>query len=255
MNSRSVQLLFFCWFLSCLPAQAQDTTYYDQRYEPTNLRGMAHYMEIRKCAVDNQNKCSVSVFSLDSNRILRNFRYSDYKKCIPHGRCSRWYLSGGLHDEITFNEGKKQGLEKCYYPNGQLKKELLWAQDSLIKGAFFNLDGSSKTTVFKEDLDEYEDESDPSFPGGIYEMYLYLNDKAHYQKPSKVIDWPGEVVLSVVIGKDGSIIDAQVLRAPNLCLFDPVEEVAKGMPRWEPGRSSGIPVRSRFTFSFMFKLK
>lgn len=119
-----------------------NTLYYDKDYEPTTVRFLAKYMELKKCAADNENKCSISVFSLDSNRILFNRRYSDYENGVLHGRCSRWYLKGGLHEELTFDSGKKNGIEKSFYPDGKLKKELLWEQDSLIKGAFFNPDGS-----------------------------------------------------------------------------------------------------------------
>jgi TonB family protein len=255
MNQRSVQLLFVCWCLSCLSAQAQDTTYYDQQYEPTNLRVMAHYMEIKKCAADNENKCSIAVISLDSNRILFNQRYSDYENGILHGRLSRWYLSGGLHEERTYDNGKKNGIEKSFYRSGQLKKELLWEQDSLKKGAFFNEDGTAKTELFKEDLDENDDQDEPSFPGGLRAMYMYLNQNVKYPEEAKENAWSGRVILTFVVGKDGKISDVKVIETPQPILANAVVYVVQRMPRWTPGRMSGIPIRVRYMLQFKFKLE
>lgn len=255
MKLQAVLLLLSCCCFYAQNVQAQDTTYYDQQYEPTNVRFQAHYMEIKKCAADNENKCSIAVISLDSNRILFNQRYSDYENGILHGRLSRWYLSGGLHEERTYDNGKKNGFEKCFYRSGQLKKELLWEQDSLIKGAFFNEDGTPKTEVFKEDLGEYEDQDEPSFPGGIWAMYDYINQNVVYPEEAKENGWSGRVILTFVVGKDGKISDVKVVETPQPVLAKAVVYVVQRMPRWTPGRMSSIPVRVRYTLPFKFKLE
>lgn len=255
MKYPTLQLILFCCSQFVQSALAQDTTYYDQQYEPTNARFLAHYMEIKKCAADNENKCSIAVISLDSNRILFNRRYSDYEGGILHGRFSRWYLSGGLHRELTYDNGKKNGFEKCFYRSGQLKKELLWEQDSLIKGAFFNEDGTPKTEVFKDDLGEYEDEDDPSFPGGLRAMYTYLNQNVVYPEEAKENGWSGRVILTFVVGKDGKISDVKVVETPQPILANAVVYVVQRMPRWTPGHMSGIPIRVRYTLQFKFHLE
>jgi TonB family protein len=255
MKYPTLQLILFCCSLFVQPALAQDTTYYDNQYEPTNVGGLARYMEIKKCAADNENKCSISVISLDSNQILFNQRYSDYENGILHGRCSRWYLSGGLHEELTYDSGKKNGIEKSFYRSGQLKKELLWEQDSLKKGAFFNEDGTPKTEIFKDDLGEYEDQDEPSFPGGIWAMYDYINQNVVYPEEAKENGWSGKVILTFVVGKDGKISDVKVVETPQPILANAVVYVVQRMPRWTPGRMSGIPVRVRYTLPFKFKLE
>ncbi len=254
-TARAFFSLLMILFLAPQSLQAQDTLFYDKDYEPTTVKFLAKYMELKKCAADNENKCSITVFSLDSNRILFNRRYSDYENGILHGRCSRWYLKGGLHEELTYDSGKKNGIEKSFYPDGKLKKELLWEQDSLIKGAFFNPDGSPKTDVFKEDLEEHEDQTDPSFPGGLREMFKYLNRTVEYPDVAKINGWSGQVILSFVVAKDGSIEEVLAWQTPQLCLFEAVAKAVKAMPRWEPGRVSGIPVRVRYRMPFKFKLE
>ena len=57
--------------------------------EPVKSRLLARFMEIKKCAADDPNKCSIGAFSLDSHRIIYNWRYSDYERGILHGRCSK----------------------------------------------------------------------------------------------------------------------------------------------------------------------
>ncbi len=251
-----IKLLCFFLCLMNLPSKAQDTTYYDRVYEPVNARFLARFMEIKKCAVDDPNKCSVGTFSLDSNRIIFNWRYSDYERGIRHGRCSKWYKSGALHEETMYEEGKKHGLQKSFYPNGQLKKQLQWEKDSIIGAAFYNEDGTTKTDVFKEDLYEsFELEIEPSFPNGLQAMYMYLNQNVRYPEEAKEQQIQGQVILSFVVGKTGEISDVRVVQTPHRCLSDAVTGAVKRMPRWSPGRLSGFPIRVRYTLPFKFKLE
>ncbi len=251
-----IKLLCFFLCLVHLDSNAQDTTYYDHVYEPVNARFLARFMEIKKCAVEDPNKCSVGTFSLDSNRIIYNWRYSDYERGIRHGRCSQWYKSGALHEETMYEEGKKHGLQKSFYPNGQLKKQLQWEKDSIISAAFYNEDGTTKTDVFKEDLYEtFELEIAPSFPNGQLAMYMYLNKTVGYPEEAKEEGLQGQVVLTFVVGKTGEISDVTVVRTPHRCLSDAVVRAVKKMPRWSPGRLSGFPIRVRYILPFKFKLE
>lgn len=244
------------FLLRMLPGSAQqDTTYYDDQYEVIQFPVLARYMEIKKCAVDDENKCAVSLFTMDSNRILFNWRYSDYESGILNGRCSRWYRSGVLHEEIMFEEGVKHGTERSFYATGQLKKLLRWEKGELVSGSFYLEDGSPNPNVYKEDLEEHEDMTDPTFPGGQEKMYLYLANNVDYPEQAKEEGWMGQVILSFVVGKKGEITDVKPVQFTHEIFYDAVAKAIKNMPRWEPGRVSGIPVRVRYSFPFKFKLE
>jgi periplasmic protein TonB len=58
-----------------------------------------------------------------------------------------------------------------------------------------------------------------------------------------------------VVGKDGKISDVNVVLSPQPVLAKAVVYVVNKMPRWTPGRVSGIPVRVRYTMPFKFKLE
>ena len=155
-----------------------------------------------------------------------------------------------------YEEGKKHGLQKSFYPNGQLKKQLQWEKDSIIGAAFYNEDGTTKTDVFKEDLYEsFELEIEPSFPNGLQAMYMYLNQNVRYPEEAKEQQIQGQVILSFVVGKTGEISDVRVVQTPHRCLSDAVTGAVKRMPRWSPGRLSGFPIRVRYILPFKFKLE
>ena len=254
MSKQVYTLLYFLLFLISFEAKTQDTTYYDKAYE-TTTRANARFMEVKKCTPENPNKCAIGIFSLDSNRIISNRRYSDYENGVLHGRCSRWYPNGGLREEITYENGQKKGTQKNFYPDGQLKKQLQWENDSLISGAFFNADGTAKPQVYLEELLEPDGQKDPSFPGGIQAMWGFLNRNVDYPESAKMEGIQGQVILSFVVGKTGEIGELKVEKTAHKILSNAMIAALKKMPRWEPGNIDGIPVRVRYRVPFSFKLE
>jgi protein TonB len=55
------------------------------------------------------------------------------------------------------------------------------------------------------------------------------------------------------VEKDGTITQAEVKRSPNDLLSEEALRVVKLMPKWEPGKVGGKPVRSVFNLPVMFK--
>ena len=250
-----VALFFICIILTNFHLKAQDTLYFDQHYEAVESRTQAKFMEIKKCSSDNPNKCAVATFSLDSNRIIYNWRYSDFENRILHGRCSRWYANGALLEETLYENGKKQGADKSFYPNGQLKRELQWIKDSLIGGVFLNEDGSPKVQIYQDDLEERTDWIEPSYPGGLAAMYQFISLQIIYPESAKEEGISGKVILSFVVGRKGEIRELKVEETPHPVLSNALLQVIKKMPRWNPGSISGVPVSVRYQLPFKFKLE
>ena len=65
----------------------------------------------------------------------------------------------------------------------------------------------------------------------------------------------GRVSCSFVVNKDGSIVDAEVIRGVDPSLDKEALRVVNGLPKWKPGKQRGKPVRVKFTVPVMFRLQ
>ncbi len=65
----------------------------------------------------------------------------------------------------------------------------------------------------------------------------------------------GLVVVNFVVEKDGSITDIQVVRDIGAGCGEEAVRIVKMMPKWNPGKQRGRPVRVRFTLPIRFKLE
>ena len=65
----------------------------------------------------------------------------------------------------------------------------------------------------------------------------------------------GRVTVQFVVNKDGSIVDAKVLRGVDPYLDKEAVRVIMGMPKWKPGMQRGKPVRVKYTVPVMFRLQ
>ena len=65
----------------------------------------------------------------------------------------------------------------------------------------------------------------------------------------------GRVIVQFVVNKDGSIVDAKVVRSVDPYLDKEALRVINTMPKWKPGMQRGKPVRVKFTVPVMFRLQ
>jgi protein TonB len=93
----------------------------------------------------------------------------------------------------------------------------------------------------------------PEFPGGKEMFYQFLQDNIKYPAEAKRAGVSGKVYLRFVIGKDGQIIEAEVLDGPGYGLNEEALRVFGLMPAWSPGIQNGHPVKVEFTFPINFR--
>lgn len=98
-------------------------------------------------------------------------------------------------------------------------------------------------------------ESDPEFPGGMDALYKYLEDNIKYPQKAKDNDISGKVYVTFVVEKDGSITNPRLLRDIGGGCGQEALRVVKAMPRWNPGKQRGKPVRVQFNLPVSFNLK
>lgn len=98
-------------------------------------------------------------------------------------------------------------------------------------------------------------EQQPEFPGGAAEMYKYLSKNIKYPGAASRANVSGRVFLQFVVGTDGSITDIEVVKGIGFGCDDEAIRVVKGMPKWNPGKQSGRPVKVKYTLPVNFQLE
>ncbi len=99
-------------------------------------------------------------------------------------------------------------------------------------------------------------ENMPEFPdGGLPGLMRYLSKNIKYPTISQEQGTQGRVTVQFVVNKDGSIVDAKVIRGVDPYLDKEAIRVISGMPKWKPGMQRGKPVRVKYTVPVMFRLQ
>ena len=99
-------------------------------------------------------------------------------------------------------------------------------------------------------------ESMPEFPGGGQEaLFKYLQKEMKYPQIAKENGIQGTVFVNFVVGKDGKIRDAKILRGVNKMLDEEAIRVVKAMPSWKPGKQRGKAVSVSYNLPIKFTLR
>ncbi|MDE7426797.1 MAG: energy transducer TonB [Muribaculaceae bacterium] len=98
-------------------------------------------------------------------------------------------------------------------------------------------------------------EQKPSFPGGDQALFKWLGDNIIYPQAAAEENVSGKVTVQFVVNKDGSISGVRVVRGKHPALDKEAERVVKKMPKWNPGRNNGQPVRVTYLLPINFQLK
>ncbi|TNE81992.1 MAG: energy transducer TonB [Bacteroidetes bacterium] len=94
----------------------------------------------------------------------------------------------------------------------------------------------------------------PQFPGGEAAMMLYIRKNIKYPPLAKENNIQGQVVISFVVEKDGSLSNIKIEKAPPYGLGEEAKRVIESMPRWTPGEQNFHPVRVRMNIPIKFRL-
>jgi protein TonB len=98
-------------------------------------------------------------------------------------------------------------------------------------------------------------EEAPEFPGGQTELLKYLSKNIKYPVIAQENGIQGRVTVSFVVNRDGSIVDAEVIRGIDQSLDKEALRVVNSMPKWKPGKQRGKPVRVKYTVPVTFRLQ
>lgn len=95
----------------------------------------------------------------------------------------------------------------------------------------------------------------PSFPDGMGALMQYLSSNIKYPVEAVKNGMQGRVVTSFIVEKDGSISEVKVVKSVHPALDAEAVRVVKAMPKWNPGKENGKPVRVKFTLPVTFRMQ
>lgn len=117
-----------------------------------------------------------------------------------------------------------------------------------------------KTSVIEESKPKNQEvfklvEKLPNFPGGEDSLWQYLATNLKYPAIAKEKKITGEVVVQIIIEKDGQISGAKILDSLGYGCDEEALRVVKEMPKWSPGMvKKGEPCRVQYNLPIKFDL-
>ncbi len=95
----------------------------------------------------------------------------------------------------------------------------------------------------------------PVFPGGDSALRTFIARGVVYPDDAKKAGIQGKVFITFVVGKDGNVIDAKIVRSASPSLDKEALRVTGTMPKWTPGKQKGVNVAVQYTIPITFALK
>lgn len=92
----------------------------------------------------------------------------------------------------------------------------------------------------------------PSFPEGDAQAFFARNIRYPQRALNKEIQ--GKIFVSFIVKNDGTISDPEILKGLGFGLDEEVLRVVKMMPKWNPGKQGGRPVKVKIIQPVIFKI-
>lgn len=194
--------------------QKLDTIYFNADWEPAVKANSSFYRILK--FVEESKKYEVTDF-YNSGQIQMTGAFSSLSPEVKDGVFT-WYKDGEKDHETVFERGRVKSKRSF--------KEVSKFETTPPKQFGFNLM-----------------EEAPTYPGGMKKFYKYIAKNFVYPK-SLLKNRPiGKVIVNFIVEKDGSIGEAYATQTVHPLLDEEAIRVIEQMPKWEPGRQNGKPVR------------
>ena len=95
----------------------------------------------------------------------------------------------------------------------------------------------------------------PIFKGGMENLPKFLKANLTYPESARSNNIQGEVKVSFIVEKDGSITNINIIQGFNKACEDESVRVVSLFPNWTPGKKDGKVVRTRLTLPLKFSLQ
>lgn len=267
---------FFGWIFLYLPDLKDESRQEILKHEQTHARQW-HSMDVILCELINI-VCWFNPFAwLIKTEIRLNLEYladnkvaettSDCKiyqyhllnlvnKNVQTGLCNNFNVSHLKHRIIMMNK-------KRTHTAGRIKYALFVPlAAALLIASNISCISSEKQEEISEKQESRAAEGEvfqvveemPEFPGGMAECMKWLNQNIKYPADAKEKGVQGRVIVQFVVEKDGTIVNAKVVRGVDPDLDAEALRVVNQSPKWKPGKQKGEAVRVKYTLPIMFRL-
>ncbi len=97
----------------------------------------------------------------------------------------------------------------------------------------------------------------PEFVGEGRSQHKYLARNFRYPKSAMENNIQGKVFVKFIVEKDGTLTNIEILKGISNCkeCNEEALRLVRGMPKWEPGKQNGNPVRVSYQIPIIFKLE
>jgi protein TonB len=82
----------------------------------------------------------------------------------------------------------------------------------------------------------------------------FLQDNIKYPQMARESGIQGTVYVTFVVERNGNVTDVKILRGIGGGCDEEAVRVVQNMPKWEPGKQRGKPVRVQFNMPIKFTL-
>ena len=265
---------FFGWIFLYLPGLKDESREEILKHEQTHARQW-HSMDVILCELINI-VCWFNPFAwLIKTEIRLNLEYlADNKVAETTSDCKLYQyhllnlvnknVQTGLCNNFNVSHLKRRIMmmnKKRTHTIGRIKYALFapLAGALLLVSNISCVSSEIKEEMLKSRAIEGEVhkicEEMPDFPGGMVECMKWLANNVKYPEEAIQNKKEGRVIVQFVVNKDGSIMDAKVVRSIDPLLDKEALRVINLMPKWKPGKNQGEAVRVRYTMPVMFRLK
>ncbi|WP_316810347.1 TonB family protein [Pedobacter heparinus] len=114
--------------------------------------------------------------------------------------------------------------------------------------------GGSETENDDRVYDFVSIDKQPGFQGGMQNFYEYLKKAVRYPAEAQKNNIQGNVFLSFIVEKDGTLNDIKVERKLGGGTDEEAVRVLKESPKWTPGMQNGKAVRVKYNIPISFRL-
>lgn len=225
---------------------SQDTTYFSLEAEEVSDITNAYYYRILERNPSDTDQVVLRQFYMNGQPKLER-PFSSYSQFKRDGADKSWYENGQLKSSVNYKEGKLHGEVFTFWEDGSKKRVDLYNDSLLIEGRLYNRHG--------EELEWYEFIIFPEFPGGLDNLMSFLQRSIKYPKTARRAGQSGVTIVEFEISKSGEPQNAEIVQSVSPDFDQAVLKMMSKMPKWEPGYEDGEPIAVQYKLPVRFSYR
>lgn len=202
------------------------------------------------------------------------------------GKFAFFYENGQVKQEGEYKNGRKSGLWKEYYDNGQLSDEEFHLEEKTLFYQHWDPSGNplltngtgkyiQKTAADHEQHIEIRDsiliaaftideisgdsiylvvEEGAEYKAGLEVLYKGIGEELTYPKKARKMGIEGKVFVEFIVDKTGSVRDVKIVKGIGGGCDEEAINVLLTKNNWKPGMVKGKPVLQKMVLPIAFKL-